>query len=237
MDAGIGSILAQLETMGVTDETLVFFTSDNGMNMGHHGICGKGNGTLPINMFETSVKVPAIIAGPRVAGDTHGPPCVASEIVNHYDWMPTLLDYLGIEHDDPSLPGRSFLPLLEGRALEESPAVAFDEYGPTRMIRRGRYKYVHRYPGGPYEFYDLETDPDEKDDRYHDGDLRDTIRELRTELTAWFDRYARPEIDGSRLSVSGRGQMGPADEKPPAPGPKAAEIPFAQFWHAESGLV
>ncbi|MDF2725410.1 MAG: sulfatase, partial [Paenibacillus sp.] len=64
MDAGIGQIIAKLDTMGVRDNTLIVFMSDNGMNMGQHGIWGKGNGTLPLNMFDTSVKVPAIFSHP-----------------------------------------------------------------------------------------------------------------------------------------------------------------------------
>lgn len=39
----------------------VVFTSDNGMNTGHHGIWGKGNGTYPQNMYDTSVKIPFIL--------------------------------------------------------------------------------------------------------------------------------------------------------------------------------
>ena len=60
-----GITAAQLiEQLGLADDTLVIFTSDNGMNMGHHGIYGKGNGTFPQNMYDTSVKVPALLSRP-----------------------------------------------------------------------------------------------------------------------------------------------------------------------------
>lgn len=61
MDAGVGKILDKVKEKGLEDNTIVIFTSDNGMNMGHHGIWGKGNGTYPPNMYESSIRVPFII--------------------------------------------------------------------------------------------------------------------------------------------------------------------------------
>lgn len=58
MDAGIGRILDALEAAGQLSNTLVIFSGDNGMSMGHHGIFGKGNGTFPMNMYDSAVKVP-----------------------------------------------------------------------------------------------------------------------------------------------------------------------------------
>jgi len=65
MDAAIGRVLQEIETQGLTENTLVVFISDNGMNCGHHGIWGKGNGTRPQNMYDTSVKVPCIFSHPK----------------------------------------------------------------------------------------------------------------------------------------------------------------------------
>ena len=91
--ANVGRDLDRLEEQGVRENTLVIFTSDNGMNMGHHGIYGKGNGTFPQNMYDTSVKVPALISRPG-----HVPEgAVNDDLLSHYDIMPTLLDYLGID--------------------------------------------------------------------------------------------------------------------------------------------
>ena len=92
----IGRLLDWLEEKGLRQDTLIWFTGDNGMNMGHHGIYGKGNGTFPQNMYETSVKVPGILSRPGHVPQGQ----VCSELLSHYDWMPTLLDYLGIEHPD-----------------------------------------------------------------------------------------------------------------------------------------
>ena len=53
VDQGVGRLVAWLNAHGLAEQTLILFTGDNGMNMGHHGIWGKGNGTFPQNMYRT----------------------------------------------------------------------------------------------------------------------------------------------------------------------------------------
>ena len=64
MDHAVGCLLDELDRLGIAEDTMVVFTSDNGSNMGHHGIFGKGNGTNPQNMYDTSVKVPGLFRFP-----------------------------------------------------------------------------------------------------------------------------------------------------------------------------
>jgi arylsulfatase A-like enzyme len=206
MDANIGRVLDWLEAQGLRENTLVFFTSDNGMNMGHHGIYGKGNGTFPQNMYDTSVKVPALISRPG-----HVPQGAVEEgLYSHYDYMPTLLDYLGYDCPDAEvLPGQSFAPLLRGEPCPERQAVVvYDEYGPVRMIRTPGLKYVHRYPYGPHEFYDLVSDPCERENLVHIPARQAQIEALKAQLDAWFVRYVDPVRDGVREPVTGKGQLG-----------------------------
>jgi choline-sulfatase len=206
MDRNVGRILDRLEAMGVRENTIIFFTSDNGMNMGHHGIYGKGNGTFPQNMYDTSVKVPGLISRPG-----HIPEGVISQaIISHYDFMPTLIDYLGMWNPTAvQLPGRSFAPLLRGEKGDERDAiVVYDEYGPVRMIRNREWKYVHRYPYGPHELYHLADDPDEETN-LTDAEEHAGIRtKLRAQLEAWFVRYVDPARDGTKEPVTGKGQLG-----------------------------
>ena len=206
MDANVGRILDRLEQEGLRENTLVFFTGDNGMNMGHHGIYGKGNGTFPLNMYDTSVKVPAIFSRPG-----HVPEgVVESGLYSHYDFMPTLLAYLGIDHPGAeALPGQSFAPLLKGTKIPgRENVVVYDEYGPVRMIRSNECKYVHRYPYGPHEFYDLVNDPDETHNLLDNPEWASQIRELKATLEGWFARYVDPLVDGTHEAVSGKGQLG-----------------------------
>jgi arylsulfatase A-like enzyme len=205
MDHNVGRILDYLEEQDLRDRTLVVFMSDNGMNMGHHGFFGKGNGTFPLNMYETSVKVPCIVSHPGSVSEG----VVEDGLFSQYDFMPTLLDYLELENPNPDpLPGRSFSPVLQGRESRgRREVVVFDEYGPVRMIRTGRWKYVHRYPYGPNELYDLSRDPGELENLYGAEEHSEIVEEMRSRLRAFFLKYADPSLDGSREAVYGKGQI------------------------------
>ncbi|MDP6822852.1 MAG: sulfatase-like hydrolase/transferase [Dehalococcoidia bacterium] len=210
MDTNIGRLLDWLEEHGLRENTLVVFTADNGMNMGHHGIWGKGNGTYPPNMFDTAVKVPTLMSRPgRVPEGV-----VEKSLLSHYDLMPTLLDYVGLGGSGDGageLPGSSFVSILEGKEGKpmgsERPVVVLDEYGPTRMIRTDSMKYVHRYPDGPYELYDLVGDPDETVNEIDNPKYAQSITAMRGQLEEWFERYTEPERDGTKQAVKGRGQL------------------------------
>jgi len=76
------------------------------------------------------------------------------------------------------------------------------------MIRTDAMKYVHRYPEGPNEFYDLEADPDEASNEIDNPAYQRSIDSLRAQLQEWFDQYTEPERDGSTQAVMGRGQLG-----------------------------
>ncbi len=206
MDRNIGRLLDWLESNGVRDNTLVVFTSDNGMNMGHHGVYGKGNATFPLNLFEESIKVPLLVSHPgRIP-----PGGVSGILASQYDFMPTLLEYVGLETPrEPPLPGRSFAGTLGGAGDEGGEhVVVFDEYGPVRMIRNREWKYIHRFHQGPDELYHLTEDPAEGRNLAGVPDFRRTERELYNALKEWFARYADPARDGSREPVTGAGQIG-----------------------------
>lgn len=214
MDGQIGRILDAVEAKGLRANTLICYLSDNGFNCGHHGIWGKGNGTFPQNMYDTSIRVPAIMSQPGVIPEGH----VCDELVSGYDWYPTLLDYLDVPQPrDAALPGHSFSGLLDGhREAHRSSVVVFDEYGPTRMIRTKEWKYVHRYPYGPHELYDLVHDPDERSNLLDSSPQPDTLHraeDMKAQLDSWFVQFVDPRLDGVREPVTGRGQLrraGPA---------------------------
>ncbi|MGI5819158.1 MAG: sulfatase-like hydrolase/transferase [Armatimonadota bacterium] len=206
MDRNIGRLLDELEAQGLRESTLVFFCGDNGMNMGQHGICGKGNGTFPLNMYDTSVKVPAIASMPGAIPEG----VVCDELLSQYDIRPTLLQMAGIEDGEAdALPGTSFASALVGE--EDAPredVVVFDEYGPTRMIRTREWKYVRRYPFGPNELYNLAADPEEATNLVEDPAQAGRVGQLRARMERWFEGYADPDVDGLREAVTGFGQTG-----------------------------
>jgi arylsulfatase A-like enzyme len=179
--------------------------------MGHHGFWGKGNASWPQNMFDTSVKVPGLIRRPG-----HVPAGVVDQhLLSQYDWLPTVLDYLGLADRTPDdLPGKSFAPLLRGKSMDgRENVVVFDEYGPVRMIRSHEWKLVWRYPAGPHELYHLAEDPEEKCNLMDYQGNEELVEQMRQELDEWFDRYADPVLDGRDKPVTGRGQLARADEQ------------------------
>jgi arylsulfatase A-like enzyme len=208
MDAAIGRVLDRLDGLGLAESTLVLFLSDNGFSCGHNGIWGKGNGTLPQNLYDNSVKVPAIARQPgRVAAGQ-----VRSELVSAYDVRPTLLAWAGVADSDSSgdaglRPGRDFGPLLRGEPGGHEAVVVFDEYGPARMVRTREWKYVHRYPLGPHELYDLAEDPEERHNLVDDPARHGVAADLRATLADWFVRYTDPRLDGTKEAVTGQGQI------------------------------
>lgn len=216
MDAAIGGLMEHLDELGVRDDTLVIFSSDNGFNAGHHGIWGKGNGTFPQNMYDSSVKVPAIFHWPgRIAAGQ-----LREELLSAYDVAATILELAGLNPAPfETGPGSSFAPLLHPAAADAPTAdsdaraaeavVVYDEYGPVRMIRTPDLKYVHRHPHGPHELYDLRADPGERVNLMHDAVPHPSLPGLRSRLAGWFAQHGVPEFDGAALPVAGAGQHSP----------------------------
>ena len=204
VDRNIQRVLDLLEKQGELENTLIIFTGDNGMNMGHHGIYGKGNGTSPQNMYDTSVKVPFFMNHPNMI-KSH----VYDNLYSHYDIRHTVLEYVGLSdmiEDEVVLPGNSFNSVLNTQQESDNHIVVYDEYGPVRMIRTKEWKYIHRYPYGPHELYHLSEDFDEKNNLINDKASEQIKLQLRQKLKEWFFKYVNPNIDGAQLPVFGGGQ-------------------------------
>ena len=206
MDEQIGRLLDRLAALGLDKNTLVIYTADNGMSMGHHGIWGKGNGTFPMNMYDTAVKVPFLASWPG-----HIPPGqVCGEMVSAYDVFPTLLELGGVSAPGGrALPGRSFADLLKGTDTDrgDNAVVVYDEYGPVRMIRTREWKYIHRYPYGKNELYDMKKDPGEKINLIDKESAGQQVTAMRHQMERWFQTYTDKEIDGAKEGVTGSGQL------------------------------
>ncbi|MEI6502700.1 MAG: sulfatase-like hydrolase/transferase [Armatimonadota bacterium] len=200
MDAQVGRIIDRLEALGLRENTLLVFGSDNGFSCGHHGFWGKGNGTYPRNMYENSIRVPFLMSQPGTL-----PQGVSTDaLVSAYDFLPTVLEYLDLPLPPTKLPGRSFLPDLTGGASspERETVVIFDEYGPVRMIRTREWKYVYRHGYAYDELWDLVNDPGERENLIDVPSQSARVRELRGEMEEWFAQYVQPEHDGLKETDS-----------------------------------
>jgi arylsulfatase A-like enzyme len=196
MDRNVGRVVRRLEELGVRENTLIVFTSDQGWNAGHHGVWGKGNGTVPFNMYEESIRVPLLWNLPgRIR------PGVAKAPVSHYDFKATLLDYLGIPAPrDPKSPGVSYAPVLRGRGAPAGRTLFF-EYSYVRAIRTNRWKFVQRAEGHPNELFDLASDPGERQNQSGQPRGRAASAGLERELDQFFNRLGAPPIGAWRSTT------------------------------------
>lgn len=192
IDDGVGRILAAVRELGLEEDTLIVFTGDQGLAGGHHGIWGMGDHTRPVHTFEEGIRVPLIYYHPG-----HIPAGVFEGMVAHYDFLPTVLAYLGLAGQmapSPPSPGRDYSPVLRGESLQWEDVIFF-EFENTRLIHTGDWKYTRRHPDGPDELYDMKHTPGERVNLIHRIEYTEIQEELRRRLDSFFDRYADPRYD------------------------------------------
>ncbi|MCB0688304.1 MAG: sulfatase [Saprospiraceae bacterium] len=169
MDDAVGLVLQALDEMGLDENTIVIFTSDNG---GVSAGDAFATANLPLRggkgyQFEGGIREPYFVKVPwlNIAGKTIDVP------VSGTDFYPTILDLLGLplkpeEHSD----GVSLVPLLRGQKGDLRQFIwHYPHYGnqggePSSIIREGPWKLIHYYEDGHEELYNLEQDLEELDD-------------------------------------------------------------------------
>jgi len=152
MDDQIGRILDALEQTGKAANTLIFFSADHGLAVGHHGLMGKQN------LFDHSVRVPLIVAGPGVAkGKRIDAPVYLQDI------MPTTLEAAGAPIPD-EVQFRSLLPLLDGRRTASYDAIYGGYLNLQRMVTQDGYKMLLYPKARKVLLFNLRDDPLEMKD-------------------------------------------------------------------------
>lgn len=184
VDAQVGFVLDTLEETGLDADTRVLYTSDHGDSPGARGLWGK------FNFFEESAKVPMILSGPGVESGK-----VSETPVSLIDVYPTVLDALDIASpaSDGTTDGKS---LFEIAATPTDPGrIVMGQYhafaSPTGgyMLRKGRFKF-HYYVGYGPELYDLESDPEEREDLAGDPAHAQKLAEMESLLRDRLDPEA-----------------------------------------------
>lgn len=198
VDQRIGVLLDGLDALGLTDSTLIVFTSDHGEQLGAHGLQQK------MVMYEESVRVPLIVVAPGSDREARRGVVCDVPVSAGIDLMPTWCDYAGVT-PPADLPGRSLPPLVARDDDAERAARAagvFVEMCGTpdwrgligdgaRMVRSHRFKYVVFHHGRPNEqLFDLHNDPGEMVNRAFCSTYRDTLTHHRDPLRAWMHRTA-----------------------------------------------
>lgn len=196
IDRNVDRILDKLDKQGRLYDTLIVYTSDHGLALGHHGFWGKGNSTRPLNMYEASLRIPLMWRWPSGVEQTQ----VVNHCVDHYDTFRTLCDIAGAPPPDTrDYPGRSYRSFLSGEAVPDWIDTRFGEYGDLRMIRTPRYKLVKRYPSGPDDLFDLGSDPAEPVNLSENPEYSNIKATLQADLEAFYSRYDDPIKSGLRV--------------------------------------
>ena len=175
LDAAVGRLLAEIDRLGIAEETFFVFTSDHGDMQASHGLLNKGT------HHEESARIPLIARGPGIpAGRRIRSP------VSSIDLHPTLLDLAGAP-PAPAAEGRSLAPLARGERDARGGPVVIEEVGrPYLAVRKADHKLVlHRPSGEPAALYDLARDPYEMTDRLEEDAYREARHRLAQEARAW----------------------------------------------------
>ena len=150
LDEQVERILAALRQSGQADNTLVIYAADNGLALGSHGLLGKQN------VFEHSMRVPLIIAGPGI------PQGQSTQAFTYLlDVFPTLCDVIGIQRP-ADLEGESLRPLWEGKKDRVRDSVFLPFLQIQRAVREERWKLICYPKIGHMQLFDLPSDPDER---------------------------------------------------------------------------
>ena len=168
LDAQIGLILQALEERELMDNTYIFFTGDNGLSVGQHGLLGKQN------MFDHSIHVPLLAAGPDLPSGTE----ISSDVYLQ-DIMATSLSLAGIEKPD-FVDFNSFLNLAQGVTREVPlPEGVYGAYMDTqRMIRKDGFKLILYPRNREMLLFDLTVDPLEMNDLSDNPHYEEKARNL-----------------------------------------------------------
>ncbi|SOY77693.1 Sulfatase [Cupriavidus taiwanensis] len=175
LDREVGHVLDYLDAAEVTDKTRVVYTADHGYSTGNHFIMGL------FNMYEHSLGVPLIMAGPDIPkGKT------IRQLTSHVDLFPSIMDSFGVSTRS-GLPGTSLWPALQGNEDLDRPV--FAEYhalgskAASYMYREKDQKLVH-HVGMPPQLFDLAADPEEERDLGGDPASADVLQRLESGLAA-----------------------------------------------------
>jgi choline-sulfatase len=224
LDEQIGQVLQALDAQGLAGRTRIIYTSDHGEAVGQHGLVGK------CTLYETSMAVPLIMAGPGVAAGQ-----VVDQPVSHVDLFPTILEAFGVAPaaEDGDLHGQSMWPALAGKRW---PRRIFGEYHGTGsrvagyMLRDGADKLIY-HPGLPPQLFDLAIDPDETTDLAAmrparvaalEAALRAILDPEATDARAKADQRAMAERVGGNEAIRRRGAF--PFTPPPGTDPRMVEV-------------
>lgn len=189
VDEGVGKILDYLDANGLTENTIVVYTSDQGFYMGENGWFDKRF------MYDISMKQPLLIQyPPKIQKES-----VIPAMTQNLDFAATLLDYAGATIPD-DFQGQSIKPILDNKVnpddFRDALYYHYYDFPAFHMVKRHygvrtkRYKLIHFYDDiDAWEMYDLKTDPEEQHNLYDDQNYTDIQKQLHKRLKELQQQY------------------------------------------------
>lgn len=195
VDESVERVMNTLDELGLEDNTIVIYSSDQGFYIGDHGWFDKRW------MYEESLKMPFIVKWPGVVK----PGSKSLKMIQNLDYAETFLEIAGAAIPD-DMQGLSVVPLLKGENPDDwrkSIYYHYYEYPSVHMVprhngvRTNRYKLMNFYQFNEWELYDLKTDPDELTNLYGNPEYKQLTRRMKKEL----DNLRKQYEDNSDMSV------------------------------------
>ena len=192
VDDNVGRLLHALEEKGLDENTIVIYSSDQGVYYGQHGLWTHTILSQPSTLQETAFQIPLIVRKP---GEAEGK--TVTSLIGQYDIPATILDLAGVKDKLPNSPGKSFSRMLGTKKVGEIHDAVFYEQTETRGIRTQKYAYWKRMDEkfGPNELYDMEKDPYQRHNLAGKKEYQAVIAKLDNRLEAFHSRYADPKYD------------------------------------------
>lgn len=200
IDENVGRVLKYLDDEGLSENTIVIYTSDQGMFLGEHNLFDKRF------MYDESLRIPVLIRYPKEIK----PGSISKDFALNVDFAPTFLDYAGVEVPN-DMDGESLRPILNGTTPENWRTDMYYRYWMHRGnfniaghygIRSERFKLIFYY-GQPldakgayeestppeWELFDLQNDPQEMNNVYNNPAYKEDIKTLKTKLLKLKGQY------------------------------------------------
>jgi len=181
VDDNVGRVLDFLDKNGLTENTIVVYTGDQGFYLGEHGFFDKRF------IYEESFTMPFLMRYPKKIkkGTT------SQNLISNVDFAPTFIDFAGLKVPE-AVQGMSFKEIAEGKTPENWRKGVYYHYyewpwwhhvQPHYGMRTDRYKIVHFYYNiDVWEFYDLEKDPNELHNAVNDPEYADIVASMKKQL-------------------------------------------------------
>ncbi len=210
VDDSVGQVLEYLEQEGLSESTVVFYSSDNGWYLGDLGMYDKRF------MYEPGLHVPLVVKGPGIKSGV-----VPQELVANLDLAPTFLDLAGLSVPE-SMQGRSLVPFMRGERPGDWRKSLYYRYyhdpghhntAAHYGVRTETHKLIHYWKKDAYELFDLVKDPTEQVNLLHDVNLQEKpeVSRLFGELKGEIARLQRELKDEGQFADSATWPKSSAD--------------------------